>query len=319
MKKNIYLLLLGLYFITNSNAQNLVPNYSFENYSICPPQNPPFSEVNEWSKYKETPDYFNSCADISGCFSVPASCAGYQMAATGNAYVGMFTSGTGGASDTTFREYIGTQLITNLIIGQQYWVSFKVNLPKSTYCATNNIGILFSTVPYSYSNPSPIRNFAHVYSSSIISDTANWVTVSGAFVSDSVYGYIVVGNFFDNQHTQHNMLDSQLPFCGSYYFVDDICVSTDSATCIGSTGIKEQKFLSQLTIYPNPSNSIFNIKLPNQQGFSLSVTDITGRTVYTNKNATDIITIDARGFSTGVYFIKAINQRTVLTGKLVKE
>ncbi len=87
------------------------------------------------------------------------------------------------------------------------------------------------------------------------------------------------------------------------------------------TGINEvgnDKLL--MKIYPNPSNSTFNIQLPTQQGFSLSVIDITGKVVYENKNATNTITIDATGFSTGVYFIKAINQRTVLRSKgVIKE
>ncbi|MFY9310364.1 MAG: T9SS type A sorting domain-containing protein [Bacteroidia bacterium] len=74
-----------------------------------------------------------------------------------------------------------------------------------------------------------------------------------------------------------------------------------------------------LSFYPNPAQQSFTIQLPTQQTFTLSVTDITGRTVYTNKNTTGNITVDASGFSSGVYFVKAVNERTVLTGKLVKE
>ncbi|MCE9537828.1 MAG: T9SS type A sorting domain-containing protein [Bacteroidetes bacterium] len=317
MKKYIYLLFLGLCFIINSNAQSLVPNYSFETYSVCPNGNP-VNGAEGWGAYRESPDYYNSCADISSCVSVPSNCTGYQMAASGNAYQGIICYGVN-SFDTVLREYLGAQLSTTLAIGQKYYVSFKVNLPKSTTCATNNIGILLSTIPYSYSNPAPIRNFAHVYSSSIITDTANWVSVSGSFIADSVYQYIMIGNFFDNAHTLKNMLDSQLSICVSYYFVDDICVSTDSMTCMGITGIKEQELSPQLTIYPNPSTSTFTIQLPTQQSYTLSVTDIAGRNVYKNKNATNIITIDASRFSSGVYFVKATNERAVLTGKLIKE
>ncbi|MES2591380.1 MAG: T9SS type A sorting domain-containing protein [Bacteroidota bacterium] len=86
------------------------------------------------------------------------------------------------------------------------------------------------------------------------------------------------------------------------------------------TGISDHNFLSNsLLIYPNPSNEIFNISLPTQQTFTLQIIDITGRIVYNNKNATGNITVDATGFSSGVYFVKAVNERTVFTGKLVKQ
>jgi hypothetical protein len=71
--------------------------------------------------------------------------------------------------------------------------------------------------------------------------------------------------------------------------------------------------------YPNPSTSTFTIQLPSQQSFTLSVIDITGRKVYSTKNASGTIIIDASEFSSGVYFVKAVNERTVLMGKMVKE
>jgi hypothetical protein len=86
------------------------------------------------------------------------------------------------------------------------------------------------------------------------------------------------------------------------------------------TGINEvDNTKLTMRIYPNPSNEPFNISLPVQQTFNLQVVDIAGRIVYTNKNATGNITVDCSNFSSGVYFVKAINERTVLTGKLVKE
>lgn len=85
-------------------------------------------------------------------------------------------------------------------------------------------------------------------------------------------------------------------------------------------GTKIDEFSQQLIkIFPNPSTSTFTIQLPTQQSFTLSVIDITGRKVFENKNASGTISIDASEFSSGVYFVKAVNERTVLIGKMVKE
>lgn len=86
------------------------------------------------------------------------------------------------------------------------------------------------------------------------------------------------------------------------------------------TSIKDDFLINdELKVFPNPSNSAFIIQIPNLQTFAISVTDITGSTVHTNKNATGNITVDCSGFSPGIYFVKAINERTVLTGKLIKQ
>ncbi|MFY9310365.1 MAG: T9SS type A sorting domain-containing protein [Bacteroidia bacterium] len=92
----------------------------------------------------------------------------------------------------------------------------------------------------------------------------------------------------------------------------------DSTICL-SDNIDENKIAFVLKVYPNPTNSTCTIQLPRQQSFNLRVLDITGRNVYENKNASNTVTIDASDFSSGVYFVKAVNERTVLTGKVVKQ
>ena len=92
----------------------------------------------------------------------------------------------------------------------------------------------------------------------------------------------------------------------------------DAISLSSATGIKEYKPML-IFIYPNPVQQYFNIELPTQQAFALSITDITGRVVYINKNVSSAITIDASGFSSGVYYVQAINERTVLTSKFIKE
>jgi len=92
-----------------------------------------------------------------------------------------------------------------------------------------------------------------------------------------------------------------------------------SNTSVDCGNIIEEFSQQLIKVFPNPSTSTFTIQLPTQQNFTLSVIDITGRRVYSTKNATGNIKVEASGFSSGVYFVKAVNERTVLTSKMVKE
>lgn len=262
LKINKLIIFLLLMFSMKITAQNLVPNPSFEDTIACPTGIAQLYNVVGWEIYSATPDYFNGCVQNT-LYSVPYNQRGYQYAATGNAYCGFYSQ----AFLYNYREYIGRQLADPLIIGQKYYVSFKVVLVEGASCATNNLGILFSTIPHIDSLPGdfnfgPTYNFAHVYTSNIITDTANWVTISGSFTADSAYQYIQIGNFFDDSNTDTLMIDSLSTFCVSYYFVDDICVSTDSLNCDVQTSVIQKNIQQKITIYPNPAKSFLNVKIP---------------------------------------------------------
>lgn len=313
MKNNVLISAFLLFTFTNICSQNLIINSSFEDVISCPPSPAQIQHSVNWYAYRHTPDYFNSCLSDPNGFSVPTNAFGYQLAATGNAYGGFFSYGTN-AGDTIYREYIGGQLSTMLNIGQKYFISFKINLTDNREGATNNLGILFSTIPYSYSNPAPIKNFAHVYTTEIVTDTANWTTISGSIIADSAYQYIIIGNFFDNQLTSYIQLDNNTPIHSSYYFVDDICVSTDALTC-GITAINENENGEEsISVFPNPISGNATIKYTLPQGASkgeIIIYDITGKEVkrieVTNGNSK--IVVDNFSLQAGTYFYQLITSK----------
>ncbi|MFH2094810.1 MAG: hypothetical protein ABIJ16_03840, partial [Bacteroidota bacterium] len=181
------------------NSQNLVPNPSFEDTVACPNFTNEVSKAIGWNNNSNgTPDYFHVCSQYS--VSVPNNVLGYQYPMDSNAYCGLYTYTWVSLNQ---REYIGRQISSPLIIGQKYYCSFCVSLASidsststSCNCASNNLGLLFTTTPYNYDiwNPTSIRNFAHINSNSIISDTLNWTTISGSFIADSSYQYFTIGN-----------------------------------------------------------------------------------------------------------------------------
>jgi len=239
-------------------SQNLVSNPSFEQYTTCPNGQCQILYATGWDSYSYSPDYFNAC---SANFSVPNNPCGCQLAATGNAYVGIFCYG----ELSIAREYVGTQLITPLQIGQKYKVEFKAVLSENTgigaNCAINKLGVLFTTISNAMGNPCthiPIllpQNHAHIFASNIISDTATWTVISGEFTADSSYKYIVIGNFFDNAHTNDSVLNTGT--CDAYYYVDDVSVVADTLVNIR----EEQSDFNQIIILPNPAEDYVNIKV----------------------------------------------------------
>ena len=222
--KNLYIIILFAFYANNGSAQgNLVFNPSFEIYDTCPTAYAQIYRLNGWEASLNTPDYFNVCASAASTVGVPNVYHGYQLPATGNAYCGFVYYNMGG----NYREVISSQLTTSLTIGQKYFISFKSSYaagPSLYGVANNKMGVKFSTVLYNSSSPPPINNFAHVYSSVIITDTTNWIKTIGSFIADSSYQYINIGNFFDDAHTDTIRLTGS---GNNYYYLDDITVSTE--------------------------------------------------------------------------------------------
>ena len=89
--KTIYFLLLGIFLSYLGHTQNLVPNNSFEQYSICPnnyhqinyslfwfnPCDPPYGPI---GSYSGSSDYYNACDTF--LMGVPYNGWGFQPART---------------------------------------------------------------------------------------------------------------------------------------------------------------------------------------------------------------------------------------------
>lgn len=247
MKTYIYILLLFYTCLYKYYAQtNLVKNPSFEEYSICPTWGNSNTLLN-CLPVRSSPDYYNSCNAVaySGVSTPYPFQHSFQYPASGKAYIGLYAYNPNGATNDD-REFSNCELTTPLVQGTKYYVSFKVNLSgiytEGNVCscvATDHIGILFTTQQYTYNPSLAINNFAHVYGNTVITDTLNWTMVFGSFVADSAYNSIAIGDFFDDTHSNVQYLlscsDSINCYYSSYYFIDDICVSTDSLLCTNYT------------------------------------------------------------------------------------
>ena len=320
------ILLLFLFFILQYGiccAQNLVFNPSFELYDTCPPQEAYINYALGWSAYSVSPDYFNIC-NTNGIVGVPKNYIGYQNAASGVAYAGIGTFAVG----QQVREYLGSQLINTLIIGKKYFVSMKVSLGEygtttiQYFIPSNKIGAKFSTVSYpdTYSMSPLMNNFAQVFSDSIITDTMNWTTIRGSFIADSSYKYIIIGNFFDDAHT-----DTIYSSTGvlSYFFIDDICVSIDSAYAYNYvwSGINEINNKEEIiNIYPNPATDNITIGVSNMLNIpaTIEISNIQGQIIKQQTTNVETTNINVSALAKGMYFVKVKTAKSVESKKFIK-
>ena len=107
-------------------------------------------------------------------------------------------------------------------------------------------------------------------------------TISGSLVTNQSYQYITIGNFFSDANTQIQALGQ--PGSGaSYYYVDDVCIASDSLVCTNFTvGKKNIQNKFEVKIFPNPSSDFLQVQLPIEPSYLASyivVKNILGQTV----------------------------------------
>jgi gliding motility-associated-like protein len=221
--KLLFAFAISCFFFVQSEAQNLVPNWSFEDTIQCPFTLSQLNTTQFWfNPNTASPDYYNSCS-TAGIVGVPNNVAGYQNARTGNAYAGCYYGGPA-LVPSNGREYIEVQLIDSLTSGTSYCVSFYVSLANSCSMAISNVGCYLSQYQITSSNmfslpvtpqiENPLGNY--------LTDTLNWMKVSGTFNATGGERFITIGNF-------HNAADSTRlyqSFNGQYYYyyIDDVSV-----------------------------------------------------------------------------------------------
>jgi hypothetical protein len=322
MATRFFSFLFVLLFYCSAISQNLVPNPSFEDYANECPLN-----LNEmplfWGKWRSSPNSFNTCVEPQNLTDslgwAPWNGFGYQEPATGDSYVGMyaFPSPSPGLPND-YREYIGCELLEPLIVGTEYYVSFKTSLGYGGYYyplwASSHIGAIFTTQGYNgSSNPMPIPNFAHVYIEEIFSDTLNWVLISGVVVADVAYTHLGIGVFFEFELLNIENLDPSLSSLGSYFYIDDVCISK-FPDCKLTTSVSSKTLAWK--IYPNPAGDSFRIT-GIIGSFNLSIYSLSGQKVGVWYNLMSDNEIDTRSLKDGVYILELEQPKSIKREKLV--
>jgi hypothetical protein len=308
MGKNIIVLscLFVLLLPKAHTQQNLVPNPSFEDTLACPQGPGDVVYSTGWMNSGFTPDYYHSCANINyPSVGTPQNWVGYQAPFHGNSYMGIITWDLG-----TQREFIGIELTTPLASGMRYFVSAYIaradSVDVSPYtCSCNKFGFRFSNTRYEFDTAGtyvPADNYSHVSSDSIITNTTEWTKISGSFVADSTYRYLYIGNSYDNSNTD-TLLCSYSGLAAAYYYVDAVCVSTDSLYCVNYwTGTEDISYLNEIAIYPNPVHDILTI-CGISKAIDYSLISISGQILLKGKLENNISQINISSIALGAYIL----------------
>lgn len=159
------------------NAQNLIPNPGFEEYTDCPSDisyTYKYKLVKDWeSPTKGTFDYFNSCSKFN--VGVPINIMGNTFANEGHGYVGLVLlekpnyEDFGKKKPYNYREYIQCKLKSPLLKDSLYAVGIKYAVAEFSTFQVNRIGIILTHKKVQISN-SKVLNYKPIVST----DTNNW-------------------------------------------------------------------------------------------------------------------------------------------------
>jgi len=86
--------------------------------------------------------------------------------------------------------------------------------------------------------------------------------------------------------------------------------------CVGLN--ENSASVNGIKVFPNPNNGVFSIEWNNGLNKNASVSDISGKVVYTADSSSDVMNIDLGGLSNGVYFVKVASNGVYEVIRVVK-
>ncbi len=264
--------ILATFVLWHTNAQNLVPNPSFELYNNCPywapipsggypqyivysPNYDSFPSVLNWVAPLQNngPAYFNICdTNVWGC-GVPNNNFGHQFARTGKAYTGLYTFSHSN-TNKSYKTFIEGRLNSQLLPQHNYHIEFYTSpgvLQGSHYYggvyATDRIGAYLSdTMVLNNLGYTDVHLYKPVSVASppgvFITDTSAWTKIEGIYTAHGGEQWITIGRFSDsiperdtflfNPDSVINIHDT-LMYC--FMFIDDVCVTDIGFNSIDTT------------------------------------------------------------------------------------
>ena len=210
-------------------AQNLVPNWSFEDTGYCSVQvsseilhAPPWFSANTATPDVYAMDVNNACgfamdtADVIGqyCYQAP-----FEGARFAGEYVGR----------GQLREYMEVSLLSPLLAGHSYRVAMEISIPECWQYAVDYLGVYFAedsvldpTIPVP--GALPVTPQAQFHDPGFFTDEVNWMHVEDTIVAMGGEQFIVIGSFADSASI-HLLYVGGIGWASkAYYYFDGVVV-----------------------------------------------------------------------------------------------
>jgi len=213
---------------------NLVRNCSFENYSLCPTtytgitQNAIARAISWDYPTTGTSDFHHTCSDFDPSTAivlagVPYNDQGFQYPRTGKGYAAILNY-VEYISD--YNEYIQAALLSPLVAGVSYDVSFYLSLAENGV-SSDGIGAYFSSTRPTSPSYLALPFVPQTGMTPVISDKIGWTQFSASFIAAGGEQWITLGGFLDD--ASMTIVPTSFPNEQSYYYIDDICVSVSGS------------------------------------------------------------------------------------------
>jgi gliding motility-associated-like protein len=176
-----------LLFVSNTHAQNLIPNPGFELVRKI-------KKSNYAGSIEKAAPWFSPGTGGPALIQNNAGTFGPQKASDGNNYASLVLYDH---ERSGYREYLGVKLNKKLKAGQEYCVQFKVSAADESWAFTDELGVYLgrdsiaqnSWMPLMFTPNFKTRRYLP------ISDTVGWQHIAFTFIASGEEAFFYVGNF----------------------------------------------------------------------------------------------------------------------------
>ncbi len=264
MRLSILTFLLFIFGAGAIEAQNLLPNPSFED--TITRTTPLYLPLDWIAPTNEGFNYFTPLNNsISPTYGYPSNYPGYQLAKTGQAIIGIQIYDHYLQTRSPRREYLQAQLLDSLKKDSIYCFRVYLSFADSMHVASRGqLGVYFSSNSVGSNNikPLPYTPQVKVNPNRFVNDRINWMEFNQQYQAMGGEQYITIGNFFDTTSLDTQFVaggGNQIWMNKTFYYLDDVWLGNcDSLP--PSVGLGEEEVEVALQLFPNPSNGELKIE-----------------------------------------------------------